>query len=792
MIRLLIDSVVCDTAAEPTPTFAFRSRTLSDPEAGREGASYTFEVLSTAASDAVFGAERHLYGMGSFNAATHTGEVQADGIRLAGGSVRLLEIVRHGTECRYRVELRSETYAWAEQAALQRLRQTPVDYTGQLLPTAIAAGWSDDSPVKFLPVLRDRYETGYGSTGLQSPERLLSTDDYHPFLSLHALVHAIFEQAGYGVESEFLESSLFRSLYMSGAYASRDTRALQQKMGFLARRKADATATADSSGRVHADPFVAFNSVGNFVDAFSPQETDETGAALSDAYSASGCLSMEEGELCFRPLTEVSAGFEYTIRYTTDYRIRSRTRLAGFDSIRTDGTTDVQFGLANRFEDRREAPKPFFQYRIVVFDHAEGDNWRCCCTADGIEKTLADFATRSAPIATPQAASIADMRLYRLAEGNYVAYDGDWALYDGYIGETGQTDVEITVRTPPETITPTAPKYFRQMSFYGAEEGMSFTLDRRCSLRPCFSSAPGYGSAVAFDDVARHEIRQSELLEALIHLFDLRIHTDERLKRVYIEPARDFYDASDIRDWSGRMTDDPIVFTDRALDIHERRTWGYRDGDGAVARFDSANDTHFGRWSRVTTSRAAKQHEEVLLNPLFAPTLNETGGYADAPSALLPRVGDRDAADADDTTAFTPRIVRYCGLHDLPAGERWGYPLDEARYPLAAFHFTGDAQQEAFTLCFEDRDEVPGLHRFRDGEAAADDDRQRVTLQLRIAPDEYAALFRLDGDGGHATIRSCFRFRLCGGQSLFTLRDVERYDPRTQLARCTFDRLSRD
>ena len=66
-----------------------------------------------------------------------------------------------------------------------------------------------------------------------------------------------------------------------------------------------------------------------------------------------------------------------------------------------------------------------------------------------------------------------------------------------------------------------------------------------------------------------------------------------------------------------------------------------------------------------------------------------------------------------------------------------------------------------------------------------------VTLRLRIAPDEYAALFRFAGEA-HPTIRSRFRFRFAGGSSLFTLRAVEAYDPREGVAHCTFDRLCDD
>lgn len=490
MIRLRIDSVVCDLAAEQPLTLAWSGRTLTDPEAGRSGEALTFELLPTAAAEALFGAECHLYGAGRFNAALHRGELLAGGTPLASGSVRLVETRWHGTEHRYRVELRGGAHAWAEQAAKEWFRELEVAYEGRLLPTEIAAGWSDDSPVKFLPVYRDRYEIENGDAGLRPPERLLSTDDYHPFLSIRALVQALFAKAGYTVESAFMENPWFRSLYMSGAYASHDTRVRQQKMGFLARRKADRTTTANALGRVEANPFVTHNTVGNLVDAFSPQEVDETGATLTDAYSAGGCLRIEEGELCFRPLTEVSVGFEYELRYTTDYRIRSRTRLTGFDSVWLGEDADVRFELANRFEDRREALRPSFQYRIVVFDHTEGNRWTLRCTTDGAETTLTDFTTRSTLFTTPQGTTLVNARLYRNVSGVYVPYTEDWALYDGYIGETGRTEVQITVRTSPESVTPTAPKYFRQISFYGAEEGMNFTISRRCRLRPCFCRHP--------------------------------------------------------------------------------------------------------------------------------------------------------------------------------------------------------------------------------------------------------------------------------------------------------------
>ncbi len=104
------------------------------------------------------------------------------------------------------------------------------------------------------------------------------------------------------------------------------------------------------------------------------------------------------------------------------------------------------------------------------------------------------------------------------------------------------------------------------------------------------------------------------------------------------------------------------------------------------------------------------------------------------------QVGDRDDVQEDGTN-FTPRIVRFAGLHPLPAGERWGYPSGLAEYPLAAFHFTGDAATEGFTLCFEDRDGIRGLHHRYDRQAAQEATCQRITLSLRLAPHEFESLF---------------------------------------------------
>ena len=81
-------------------------------------------------------------------------------------------------------------------------------------------------------------------------QRVLTETDYHPFIHLRSVLHAIFEEAGYRLVSAFVDSAYFDSLYMSGNYPTRDATLLRSRMDFLAARFGEAATTADSGGRV--------------------------------------------------------------------------------------------------------------------------------------------------------------------------------------------------------------------------------------------------------------------------------------------------------------------------------------------------------------------------------------------------------------------------------------------------------------------------------------------------------------------------------------------------------------
>lgn len=781
-MKLFIDSAECPFDSSVRLGLGYSAAALSDVESARQGVEVRLSVPATAASDDIFGAARDVLSTRRFNASHHTARIEYEGVTLHSGTAVLL-----GTECtpdgaaRYTVGITGGSSSWAERAARSRFGAIPLDCAVSLTPTGIEESWTSDGPVKMLPVVRDTYARTNSAVGLAAPERLLSVDDFHPFVSAAALVRAIFAQSGYTVRSDFFSTSIFRSLYVSGAYATADVDALRGRMDFSARRSADGESAADANGRVYFSPYMTVCTVGNFVDSF----TSDAGDGL---YTRGGCLRMEEGQLVFRPLSTVRAGFEYGMRYVTDYRILSRTRLTGFDTIYLPPLDEVRFELANRFEDRRGSLRPRFSYRVVVFDHAEGASYRLVCTAAEGQYEMGRFAARSAGVETSSSSSYSDPVLYqRVAEGIWRKYTGDWALYDGHIGETGSMEVHVTLRTPAEELSPSSPKKFHTMYLSGAGHGMKLRMLAGCTLRPDFSSSPGYGSRLVFADIAHHDVRQSEFLESLRQMFNLRFHTDEERREVRIEPATTFFKGVQA-DWSGRIDlSRPVTSHDMALEAHDTLSLGYRDDDGAVRRFNAANDTVFGEWSAETGCYGATQGVETVRSPMFSPTINVAGQYDSAPSALLMQVCDRD--DASGSTAVTPRIVLWFGVKELPAGERWVFPAGRTSYPLAAFNLPpGLVTPGGGTLCYEDRDGGRGLHRYYDAEVERRRTARVVTLYVRIGPEDWEALHRTGGSLPGAD--STFRLTVGGETGVYLLRSVEDYDPRDASTRCTFEQLT--
>ncbi len=753
-----------------------------------------------------------------FNDAARRARLEEDGCTVAEGLALLTGIVRDPSGERiYRMVIKPGAESWEKRLAATPFAQTGVAFDRVLGAQAISDSWTWDNPVRFFPVQRGGAMAAVESGSATPAAGTLTVDDYHPFLHVQSVLEAAARQAGYLLRSDFAGTALFRSLYMSGRYASPEVSALKEKMDFRAGRFADRTATANRYGMVSADPFnTTASSVGNIVDTADPAATQD-GAKADGVYDRGGTFSKTGGRVAFTPSKEVTAGFEFNLRYKTSYRILSRTELSGFNTVSLcDGSLHT-FRIPNRFADMRLKVVSGKQHMLVVFDHIPGTFYllrydRVVNPAADISDlqpsdvqnvTHATFSTRVLYTAINSTDPIANLTVWAMSPGaqSYTVYGGDWAFYEGYVGETGVAEVDVKLKSAPVTVTPSSPQFFDTVYFSGAPEGASFTLCRQTYIKPVFSQSPVEGSRLRFADVAAHKFSQLDFVEAVCHMFNLRITADEDVGELFIEPES--VPTGVETDWTA-LTDHsgPMLIEETAGGFDSVMQVAYRRGDDSVALYEAECGSEMGLCEWNIPGMLAGSGTRTLRNGIFTPSVNLAGGYAGAPAALLLQAGKRDDdGQGDGQDAFLPKIVRYMGMASLPPGQEWGWPSYGGRYPFIAFHHGGNASSGApaaygddpaalvengFTLCFEDRDGVEGLHRFYDPMFERAARGRRITLRIRLSARHIEALlFPADG-------RCANRFRIDAGgeEALCRLERIEGYAPASgESCECTLSLL---
>lgn len=765
--------------------------TVSDPEKNRTGYSSPVLLPVTAGNRRVMGSCDQVHSATVFNHERHTARVEKDGCVVMEGTAVLLSCTAWDRRCTtgryYRVGLIGGAKIWADHAAALPLRALGIPFEETLTAGLVLESWTWERPVRFLPVQRDGFEVQNYSMNLVSPVKVLTFEDYHPFLHLKSLLERIFEEAGYRLSSKFMETEFFGKLHISGNYPSTNADAIRARMDFRAGRFGVAAAAADSMGRVYANPYLSFSTLGNLVETADPDE-ERSGSKVSGVYDNGGCFRYDGDRIAFVPLFEVVAAFEYRIYYTTDYYILTRERLAGFDTVNLDDGQLRTFELANRNADRREEFENRKTYTVIVFGHEEGNVYRL--TYDelrgdtAVEAVAGQYEDRSFAVSVNSSYEVTAPKLYcRDQSGNFAAYTGDWAVYDGYVQETGTTEVELKIRSAGERLLPSTPKYFDSLFFGGAQQGMNFILGSKTTVRPLFTQYPTLGSSVTFEDIAAHGVNCLDLIKSVKHLFNLKFYTDELSKRVIAEPPDGFYADGPVIDWS-RKADlpRPVIIKEPAANTAREITYCYQSGDGAVTRRNLSAGETLGKWTAVIGNRLARTGESTVENGMFTASVNRTGDYPDAPDASLLQAGDRDATLSDDLEDlnFLPKIVVYEGMRDLPGGQRWGWPSNGSAYPYLAFHHTqqdntGTGDAGVFTLCFEDRDGIEGLHRYRDAEVAQLKSGKRIEIYMNLGPEDIEPLIR--PDGYRRDFRGLFRLEIGGETALCRLEEVSGYTP---------------
>lgn len=783
MVRLLVDGVELTLVDTASLYLSLSAECMRSVEKAGVDNDFVVEVEADDVANKFFSGESYLHDGEMFNASYHRAEVLCYGEVVLSGKVILLQTTLSRGTGSYKLRIRRAGAAWATSAEETLVHDLGMEYYEVLNIALVKESWEDDSFIKYFPVYRDNYDSEYSTSSTSTVRRLRSIDDYHPFINVKALMEQIFAEGGYSIESQFMESEAFGKLYMSGAYVSQDSDAAKEKMDFYVERLEDGTAVADYQGRVMMSPLYSYNTVGYVVDYESIEQK-------SECYSLSGCFSVENYKLCFTPTKSVSVGFEFRVKYVTDYIIRSRTELTAFDTLYLNTSTVMNYGVANQFVDmREESLTSLFSYLVVVFDGDEDQGYRLDVEIDGASVTLGSWVGKSGYVTTPQISAdsiVGEPVLKVVGVSSATNYEDDWALYQGYVTMEGQTEVDITIRSAPEQVSPSSPKYFTAPYISGAEEGMGVTIKAGTSITPYFASYPGFGSYVEYEDLSQHEFYASDFIESIRHLFNLSIYSDLEASTVYIEPEENIYDEEQVWDWSDRLLSDvAVVYTDVAVDSSATRKWGYQANDGVTNRIngffyvadesypeapnddpqqsvESSISTDYGSWQIDIGSYAANDSTSTELNPIFSPTQNSTSG--------LPIVGDRDDPDMADTLEFSPRILSWEGMMEQ----------DNETIPNVVFH----SEELGVTLCFEDRDGLDGLNRYYRAAVARAGSARYVEVTLRLTTSEVLALSTpLDG---MPNMLSTFELEIEGERCRVRIESVEASELGADIAKCKF------
>lgn len=772
-----------------------------------------FELPITAQNIAVMGDPEQPLSTTMFNQTDHEAYIEQEGAKVVWGRAFLAECqVNEDSSGYFVVAIRPYAKEWEETADDTLLRESPFEYSATFGGGTIALSWTgDDQLIRYLPVHNDTDAISQGGTVIVD---MLTTMDYYPFVHMATFFRKVAEQEGYTIESDFIDSDYFESLYFSGYYNNRDCDSYIEKMDFLAGRLTAGETTASSAGIVYADPYRTSNSIGNIVDVIDPV-SEVGGVTVADAFSNGGCFNVSGTAVTFTPTSELNMAFEYDIAYLTDYYIESRAKLQCIDTMTLHDGTEFAFDVACPFSDYRQMASltRSFTYRVIVFDTTYAASYMLTCdtSAGTTDYTLATFTDRTATFTSAASVDYSNLKLWINAGSGYEICEDDWAVYESAFDERGSVNITLTVRSNPTLYEAGEPVYFRGITFSGAESGASFELSQKVTLKPLFLLHPALGAELEWEDVVAHPgYYQMDIISAVAQMYDLQFYTDPYSKKILIEPYSKIVESGNVVDLSSRADNSqPTTVAEMGHDISNRMELEYSSGDGYVASWNVANNESLGYWSAEIENKFSKNSLQREADVMFTPSLSPTDIMRYAASARVLQVGPRGSygtqRDYSEDLNFPIKVVRYLGMKDLEAGEMWGWPSYGTSYPFVGFYHGGDvgyngladvnpasvestgddAFDSGFSLCFEDRDKVAGLHMYHDHRVDVYNKSKKITQYIFLEPHEIEQIVLPNSQ--KKDWRALYKIKVMGEEVLCRLLSIENYNPTKRTStKCVF------
>lgn len=759
---------------------------ITDIATGKIPFSKTIKIPDTPENRRKLGYSSEVFALERFNNGRHPARIEQDGFVVMQGIAQLSKVETTLTGRYFHLNLIGEEIEWIKAASETPLSGTELGLSGKISDTLVRESLADTFPAPFRlsPIQKGRFIEEAGEDNWRERKWTLLSD-YVPFFRLVTLFRLIFTQAGYAVESSFLDGGAMGDLYISGRWRKYDVDELDEKYGFRAGRFSGQEIGIGLNG-------IDAMAVGNIVDTADPEEENSDGEKVDDVYNHGGGFQMIEGKPVYVVAKDMTVGLLYTLHYfspiTVDGGAWGFKNNKWFDRVEiaeTDGSMlsfDITKYAPNFDIDARKAITGETKYYFVLSSiflsapskyeklllgfKTDEENAEDIPEVEMMEIHHKDFFT------TPDTAY---GRAYLFGKNDKdkpeLLNDAVWKIMEV------PTEVEITAKIyiPARRYTAgtqirIASPAFRGYTTYRRLETLALSGDT--TVETYFSPQAGVGDEISSENMlALGEIKQLDIIKAVKQLFNLHLYTDTATRTVYVEPRDDFYNGP-VLDWTDKIDySKTIEMEELGGDLGNNFILTYKDGDPQVSARNESSKTKYAEFTTPILNTVSKKEDYTVANEFFTPAIIRSGGYSAAKDAALLQIGDPSDTDNESPyerdMTFEPKVVRYGGLRTLPTGQQWLYPSG-ADNVVPAISF----QDEATNLGFDKED---GLNRYYQENIELYNHGRRLTLHLHLTPRDVEPFIILNDE--KRDFRATVKLRMAGEDVLCKLEEIKDFDP---------------
>ena len=311
------------------------------------------------------------------------------------------------------------------------------------------------------------------------------------------------------------------------------------------------------------------------------------------------------------------------------------------------------------------------------------------------------------------------------------------------------------------------------------------------TLAPKFNNALPFGYPISLNDVGG-ETLATDMLKAIMHLFNLRIYANSDTKTVHILPYSEFYN-NDVVDWSDRIDRDKgVEITTVGDNIGKALVLTYQSATPAVQEFNKRHKLPYLAW-RTPLLNKRNNKEYGLENAVFtAPMEIDTAEiFPTTQWGGLLNMVDEEMQDTLDNLDYG-NIPQVLVQTQTPTADPNDYIQYVGSTGLLKEYLQPDfviTDIEANTnIAFDDRNGVAGLHQHYDKQVDIWNYGKRITCYCRVEPQEVESLRK--AGTSDVDFRSKFKLKINGEDIYCRLESIENYEPQNSTHKCTFINFS--